>query len=138
MLVVWQDNALRCAGKIAIVFMTPDAFRKLALALPEAIEASHMNHPDFRMNGHIFASLASKGEESAMVKILIEHQSELVEAFPGAFEPAAGAWGRAGCTMVFLPKAKAGVVKGAIEEAWALAQKKPASKRSTVKKKTGR
>jgi hypothetical protein len=31
-------------------------FRKLALALPEAIEQSHMNHPDFRGTPHPNAS----------------------------------------------------------------------------------
>jgi hypothetical protein len=31
-------------------------FRKLALALPEAIEQSHMNHPDFRGTPHPKAS----------------------------------------------------------------------------------
>jgi hypothetical protein len=36
--------------------MTADKFRKLALALPEAIEAEHMGHPDFRVGGKIFAT----------------------------------------------------------------------------------
>jgi hypothetical protein len=29
--------------------MTADEFRSLALSLPEAEEAAHMNHPDFRV-----------------------------------------------------------------------------------------
>jgi hypothetical protein len=37
--------------------MTPDQFRKLALSLPEAVEQSHMCHPDFRVGGKIFATL---------------------------------------------------------------------------------
>jgi predicted DNA-binding protein (MmcQ/YjbR family) len=36
--------------------MTEDDFRKLALSLPEAEESSHMNHPDFRVGGKIFAT----------------------------------------------------------------------------------
>jgi hypothetical protein len=28
--------------------MTADAFRRIALGMPEAIESSHSNHPDFR------------------------------------------------------------------------------------------
>ncbi len=36
--------------------MTSDAFRKLALALPNAEERAHMRHPDFRVNGKIFAT----------------------------------------------------------------------------------
>jgi hypothetical protein len=31
--------------------VTPDDFRQLALAVPGAVEASHMNHPDFRVGG---------------------------------------------------------------------------------------
>jgi hypothetical protein len=37
--------------------MTPDAFRRLALSLPEAAEIGHMGHPDFRVRGKIFATL---------------------------------------------------------------------------------
>lgn len=37
--------------------LTPDAFRRLALDLPGAIESAHMGHPDFRANGRIFATL---------------------------------------------------------------------------------
>src|SRR5215475_10572626 len=37
--------------------MTSDEFRKMALEIPTAIEQSHMNHPDFRVAGKIFASL---------------------------------------------------------------------------------
>ncbi len=37
--------------------MTSAAFRKLALSLPHAEEGAHMNHPDFRVNGRIFATL---------------------------------------------------------------------------------
>ncbi len=37
--------------------MTADEFRFLALELPEAVESSHMCHPDFRVRGKIFATL---------------------------------------------------------------------------------
>jgi len=36
--------------------MTTDEFRKMALEIPAAVERSHMNHPDFRVAGKIFAS----------------------------------------------------------------------------------
>jgi len=35
--------------------MTANDFRKLALSLPQATEQSHMDHPDFRVGGKIFA-----------------------------------------------------------------------------------
>jgi hypothetical protein len=42
--------------------MTIDEFRKIALEIPKAVEASHMNHPDFRVAGKIFASLGVPDE----------------------------------------------------------------------------
>ena len=37
--------------------MTVKDFRKIALSLPETEERVHMNHPDFRVAGKIFATL---------------------------------------------------------------------------------
>jgi len=42
--------------------MTTDEFRKMALEIPMAVERSHMNHPDFRVAGKIFASLGVPDE----------------------------------------------------------------------------
>ena len=39
--------------------MTANEFRKLALDLPEVAEAQHMNHPDFRVRGRIFATASN-------------------------------------------------------------------------------
>jgi hypothetical protein len=43
--------------------MTAKDFRQIALSLPESIESAHMDHPDFRVDGKIFATLdaPSKG-----------------------------------------------------------------------------
>jgi len=38
--------------------MTPAQFRKMALRFPGVVESAHMNHPDFRVGGKIFASRA--------------------------------------------------------------------------------
>ena len=43
--------------------MTSDEFRKMALEIPTAVERSHMNHPDFRVAGKIFASLGVLGRK---------------------------------------------------------------------------
>ena len=48
--------------------MTADEFRRLALSLPEAVESSHMDHPDFRVAGKIFATLGPD-ETWGMVKL---------------------------------------------------------------------
>ena len=46
----------------AMPVASPDTFRRLALALPGAVESSHMGAPDFRINGRIFATLASQAK----------------------------------------------------------------------------
>ena len=97
--------------------MTADQFRKLALSLPDAIEGSHHAHPDFRVGGKIFASLWPDGKHG-MVKVSMEQQAVVVAAEPDVYEPAAGAWGRAGCTRVVLKKAKVASLRAALNEAW--------------------
>lgn len=97
--------------------MTPDRFRRLALALPDAEEGEHHAHADFRVQGRIFASLQPDGLR-AMVKVPVALQQRLVAAHPGVFAPATGAWGRAGCTMVQLEPAPLDVVREALAEAW--------------------
>jgi hypothetical protein len=92
-------------------------FRKLALALPAAVEATHMGHPDFRVCGKIFATLGPDARWG-MVKLSPEEQAELVRAHPAAFEPAAGAWGRRGATIVRLSRARGEPVRRALLAAW--------------------
>jgi hypothetical protein len=111
--------------------MTADAFRRAALALPDAIESVHMNHPDFRVANRIFATLSYPDAAWGMVKLPFDEQQKLVEAMPDAFTPAAGAWGRQGSTMVRLAKAKPQVLTHALEMAWRLAQAKPAKRKSS-------
>jgi hypothetical protein len=93
--------------------MTSDEFRELALGMPGAVERAHMNHPDFRVNGRIFASLHSD-ERSGALKLSPEEQREFMRRYPGMFSPASGAWGRQGWTNVSLAQADAAAVRGAI------------------------
>jgi hypothetical protein len=98
--------------------MTADEFRELALSLPNAIEKSHMNHPDFRIvDGKIFASLDEK-EEWGMAQLKPEDQAHFIESEPEIFVPAAGAWGRGGSTKIHLALANKGTVTQALERAW--------------------
>jgi hypothetical protein len=108
--------------------MTGAQFRKAALALEGAEEKAHMDHPDFRANGRIFATL-SNGETRGMVKIPVELQATMLEDESGAFTPAAGAWGRAGSTLIDLAKAPAALVKSLLHEAWTLSRAAPAPRR---------
>jgi YjbR len=77
-------------------------FRRLALALPDAEEHSHMGAPDFRVNGRIFATLAYQAKGQGTLKLTPEMQAEFIADAPEAFTPASGAWGRAGMTLVRL------------------------------------
>ena len=97
--------------------MTSDDFRRLALEMPGAIERSHMNHPDFRAHGRIFATLRHD-DEWGMVKVTPEEQRELMRAHPMVFVPSAGAWGRQGCTNVRLAAADERTVRAAMLLAW--------------------
>jgi hypothetical protein len=98
--------------------MTPDQFRKIALSLPETVEASHMNHPDFRVCGKIFATLDFPEPGWGMVKLTPAQQQEWTSAAPEAFVPVKGGWGRQGGTNVVLKKVKASALREALFAAW--------------------
>ena len=98
--------------------MTPNEFRELALSFPQVIESAHMHHPDFRVGGRIFATLGYLDEESATVKLSSDDQKEFVRTSPGVFQPAKGAWGRQGSTIVYLPAATIDIVREALTAAW--------------------
>lgn len=98
--------------------MTPDSFRRLALSFPETSEGSHMDHPDFRVGGRIFATLFGAGDDSGVLILSPREQSEFVAAHPGTFEPVKGGWGLKGCTVVKLKPARVAAVKPAMEAAW--------------------
>jgi hypothetical protein len=97
--------------------MTADEFRRLALSLPEAVEASHMNHPDFRVRGKIFATLGPD-ETWGMVKLKPEQQKSFMRRARGVFRAASGAWGRGGATLVELADADKIMVEEALTDAW--------------------
>jgi hypothetical protein len=113
--------------------MTPDQFRKLALSLPEATESSHMGHPDFRVRGKVFATLGYPDDRHGMIKLTAGQQADCMDAAPDVFEPAAGAWGRAGSTTVLLKAAKSDLVRSALKDGWGNV---PSGKRSPRSKKT--
>jgi hypothetical protein len=98
--------------------MTADEFRRIALSFSDTEERAHMNHPDFRVKGKIFATLGAPDQEWGMVALSPEEQQNYLDAAPEAFTPAAGAWGRQGSTMVRLKVAKKTLVKKAMAAAW--------------------
>ena len=93
---------------------TAKQFKKLLLALPDTEEKSHMNHPDFRVKGKIFATL-TEDERTAMLKLPPDVQASIV--VDGPFRPATGAWGRAGCTLFEIADVPVSVITPLAEEA---------------------
>lgn len=109
--------------------VTPQRFRALALALPDAAEAPHMDRAAFRTPQRIFATLAADGA-TANLKLSREQQELLTEARPESFAPVAGGWGKQGWTTVQL----AAVDESALEDALAGAHAIAAVKRSKKKR----
>ncbi|MGV3724405.1 MAG: MmcQ/YjbR family DNA-binding protein [Actinomycetota bacterium] len=98
--------------------MTEVEFRQLALALPEAVEASHMGRADFRVRNKVFATLGAPREGWGTLKLTPEQQKQWMEMLPEAFTPAAGAWGRRGWTHLELAALAIDDVQDPMTEAW--------------------
>lgn len=109
--------------------MKIDDFRRIALSFPDTAESAHMNHPDFRVNGRIFATLGHPGEGWAMVKLPPEQQGVFVELQPSAFVPVKGGWGRQGATSVLLKNVKEETLRGALTVAWQNVSQKKSRKK---------
>ena len=76
-----------------------------------------MNHPDFRVNGKIFASLGYPDENWGMVKLTPDQQHSFMQKSPGAFKPCNGAWGARGATNVHLASIGKTVLSEALKAA---------------------
>lgn len=96
--------------------ITRAQFAALALALPEATQASHFGKPDFRVRNKIFAGLDGEGARGSL-KVRTEIQQLLI-ARPQAYVPAAGAWGEHGWTMVMLDHVELDEVRELMADAW--------------------
>src|SRR6266852_3511220 len=113
--------------------MDANDFRRIALSLEGAEEASHMVAPDFRVGGRIFATLASQRQGYGNLMLTPELQADFVGELPDVFLPIAGGWGRMGMTHIRLAVTNEDVLTGALRAAWKLRvdkNKKPAKKKS--------
>jgi|SRR4051812_32031490 hypothetical protein len=110
--------------------MKESDFRRIALGMKGATERAHMDHPDFRVNGRIFATL-HHDRRHGMVRLTPEQQRTFLRDDPGAFTAEAGAWGRQGCTAVSF----AAVDEDTLGEALTLAWRNVAEKTSRPKAK---
>src|SRR5438045_651368 len=97
--------------------VTPDQARKLALALPEAIEQDHHGRPSFRVAGKIFATLWDEEhmnvmlDEGGIVMAVQEHPEACSEVM----------WGkRLAAVRVDLGRAEPASFGRMLREAWEL------------------
>ena len=119
-----------------VAAMNVGAFRRIALSLEGAEEGSHMGHPDFRVNGRIFATLAAAAQGYGNLLLTPEEQSGFVEELPEIFVPVAGGWGKNGATHVRLAVVTEDVLTGALRTAWKLRVEK--NSKSSKKRAPGK
>ena len=126
--------------------MTAEDFRRIALSFDGAEESSHMGVPDFRVGGHIFATLASQDDGFGNLKLTPELQQLLITESPDVFLPIKGGWGRMGMTHIRLDAASERQMTDALHTVWlrgdmnekgSSRSKKPAKKKATRKPKRG-
>jgi len=111
----------------------PATYRRLALALPGAVESSHMGAADFRVNDRIFATLAYVAKGLGTLKLTPELQADFLADAPEYFSPAPGGWGRMGMTLVRLD-APESVLSGALSTAFNVVLAKQSVKKPAAKK----
>jgi hypothetical protein len=109
--------------------MTSEDFRRIALSFEGAQEGSHMGAVDFRVGGHIFATLASVKDGLGNLLLTPETQAEFVSEAPDLFVPVAGGWGRMGATHIRLAEANRSILAGALRVAWKLRVARNAARR---------
>lgn len=110
-----------------------ELFRRLALRLPEAVESSHMNHPDFRLNNQIFATLSGEKIGYGVLKLTLDQQAAFVTDQPNVFSPVQGGWGRMGMTYIRLNEADESIMAGALKTAYQNLQAKQSQKKPSKK-----
>jgi hypothetical protein len=108
-------------------------FRRLALEFPGAVESSHMNHPDFRLNNQIFATLSGQEKGCGVLKLTTEQQSAFIAEQPRVFSPVQGGWGRMGMTFLHLNEADESIMAGALKTAYQNLDAKQLQKKSSKK-----
>ncbi|MDP9054647.1 MAG: MmcQ/YjbR family DNA-binding protein [Acidobacteriota bacterium] len=98
--------------------MTAESFRQIALSMSNATEGSHFGHADFRVDGHIFATLSLVREGYGVLILTPEQQAGMVQDAPEVFSPVPGGWGRNGSTRVLLEAVPPDILEAALHTAW--------------------
>jgi predicted DNA-binding protein (MmcQ/YjbR family) len=96
-----------------MTMITTQAFRKLAMSFPEALEQPHFHRTSFRVKKKIFATLDER-EKRVVVKFSPVEQSVFIDAGKGTIYPVPGGWGRSGFTYVDLATVKKSMLADAV------------------------
>ncbi len=97
--------------------VTAENYRKMALALPEAVEAPHFEKTSFRVNKKIFATYDEK-HQRACLKLSLNDQHIYSLAANDAIYPVPNKWGGQGWTFVDIGKVKTSLFKEALHQAY--------------------
>lgn len=96
--------------------MTLAQVRRLALVLPETVEAPHFDYTSFRVRKKIFATAPPEGTH---LHVFVDELGLERAMAPGHPWLEKKFWGRKGYLRVTLAKADAKVVAGLLRRAWA-------------------
>jgi hypothetical protein len=110
--------------------MNVSDFRELALGFDDAEEGSHGGAADFRVGGHIFATLAHEQLGYGNLMLSPELQQLLIAEAPEVFLPVAGGWGRQGITHIRLAEAIPEQLLKGLQLAWNLRVQKNGKSRT--------
>jgi hypothetical protein len=111
--------------------VTAARFKQLCMSLAGTSEVPHFDRLAYRTPRKIYATLPPDGT-TANLLLVPELQDAVVEAFPHAFGPVAGGWGRMGYTTVELAKVAENELVPVLREAHALASE-PAKRKPRAK-----
>lgn len=95
-----------------------------------------MGAEDFRVGGHIFATLAHAAQGYGNLMLTPEQQAAFLADAPHVFLPVSGGWGRGGATHIRLEEADEATLEGALRAAWKLRVQKNSKSSSRLGKKT--
>jgi len=118
--------------------MTPKDFARIALSFRHAERGSHFGATDFRVGGHIFATLAHVKHGYGNLMLDPEQQQLFVQDLPEVFFPVPGGWGKHGATHIVLARASKDVLTGALQAAYSLRLQKNAKSKSKPFRKSSR
>lgn len=98
--------------------MTPEAFRRLALGLPETSEGVHDGLPTFLVHGRRFATLGWPAPHKVSMALSPAEQEMLLETCGGAVSPVPGGFGRMGHSILDLAAADDDTVRSVTLMSW--------------------